>query len=569
MNNKLGSSSRLKSILINAVIVAALLLCVHTVYETNDDHTIAKMIVAGYPHVGFVNYYVCKFLIVIQKMLPGVNVFVYSQIVASYIAFAAILRIIMDTGSGKLKDVAAIALITVFSIDHYVSIQFTKTSALLITAGFLLILNRAIGEGYRTDYAEGVLLVVLGSAFRWNALMPTLGFLCAFVGIYVFIAVIEGVKEKNIKDKIVSLKPLLICAIVSTLALGCAYGVDKASRVANTSTDELRTAKEYSSLRARITDFPIDDLYYFYKEECDEINVDANDIQLIHKWLFDYDGAASVENLRVLSRLGKQASAERLTAVQCVKKCGHSIIRSFKQMDYTGWHLALLILISLLVLLACEPKEWIYILGFGGLALCEYLALYYMGRPVYRTLYIADIGAAIWLCYALARSGKFEKAISKLMTVMLVAACCIAVYSETGKLENRYRKVVHKIRPAELEEYFGTHSDSMFVCEVDGWNNAATYATPRCVSTNKKVNEVSTGGWSTLSPYQKARLEEYGMTNPVKDLINNDNAYFVGNARLEELKQYYNKWYGGEEFEIDFVLVDTIGGKKIWRIIKG
>lgn len=565
---KILKSNRFKSILINAVILTALLLCTHTVYETNDDHTIAKMLVAGYAHVGFVNYYLCRFLAVIQNMLPGVNVFVYAQIVSSCIAFAAILRIIMDRTSDRLLQIAAIALIAVFSIDHYVSIQFTKTSALLITAGFILIVNSAISKGSRIDYLEAVILIVLGSAFRWNTLLPSLGFLCAFVGVYIVVTLIEGIKEKNVKEKIAALRPLMYCGIVVIIAVGCAYGFDKASSAANTSTEQLRIAREYRSLRARITDFPTDDLYYMYKEECDEINVDANDIQLIHKWLFDYDGAASVENLRVLSRLGKEASAERLTAAECIKKTGRGIIRSFRQMDYTGWHLALLILISLLIVSAAEPKNWLYILGFGCLALCEYLVLYYMQRPLYRTLYIADIGAISWLLYVMAATCKKSKLLPRIMAVILIAACCLAVPSEAKKLENRHNKFVNKTRPVELDEYFEAHSDSVFVCEVNGWNNAATYATPLRVSTNLNENEVSTGGWSTLSPYQMERLASFGMTNPVKDLINNEKAYYVGNARLDELKQYYNKWYGSGDSDIEFIPVDTVGGKKIWRIIQ-
>ena len=237
-------------------------------------------------------------------------------------------------------------------------------------------------------------------------------------------------------------------------------------------------------------------------------------------------------------------------------------------MDYTGWHLALLILISLLIVCAADPKDWLYVLGFGGLALCEYLVLYYMQRPLYRTLYIADVGAMAWLMFTVAMVGKKSRPLPKVMAVILIAAGCLAVPSEAGKLENRYNKFVNKTRPVELDEYFKEHSDSVFVCEVNGWNNAATYATPLRVSTNKRENEVSTGGWSTLSPYQMERLASFGMTNPVKDLINNDKAYFVGNARLDELREYYNKWYGDEDSTVEFILVDTVGGKKIWRIVK-
>ena len=219
------SSNRFKSIAINAVVLTAFLMFAHTVYETNDDHAIAKMLVEGYAYVGFVNFYLCKTLITIQSMLPGINVFVCSQIFLSYIAFTAILRIIMDRSSSRLFNVVAIALITTFAIDHYASIQFTKTSALLLTAGFLLAMNYATARGHWTDCLESLTLIVVGSAYRWSTLLPSLGFLCAFAGIYAFVTLIEGDKTKKIKEKLVLLKPLKYCVIVVIIAQTILCGI--------------------------------------------------------------------------------------------------------------------------------------------------------------------------------------------------------------------------------------------------------------------------------------------------------------------------------------------------------
>ena len=564
---KILSSNRSKSLIINAVILTTILLCVQVVYETNDDHTIAKMIAAGYANIGFVNYYLCKALIGIQTLMPGVNAFVLSQIALSFTAFVVLLRLVMDKSESKLVYLVAVAAITLFSIDHYASIQFTKTSALLISVGFLLLLDSAIGNRHWLYYCEGALLVIIGSMYRWNTLLPALGYLCAFVGVFVVIALFDGT-QGSLKDKAPVFKQLAMCLLVVMVASGCGYGLNKFSARANTSTEQLKIAKEYSSLRARITDFPTDDLYEKYQDECDAINVDDNDIYMIHKWLFDYDGAASIENLRVLSSLGKQASTDRLTVTQVVKKCGKSIIKSVRKLDYTGWHIVVLALLSLLIILSTKPKNWLYVLGFGGLTLVLYLVLYYMQRPVYRTLYIADVGAMIWLLYVAATNSNTKHLITKIVAVLLVICCCVALPSEAMHLNKRYKNLVHKTRSSELDEYFDEHNDSIFVCEVNGWNNARTYTEPLRVSTNNNSNEVSIGGWSTLSPYQMNKIKKYGMTNPIKDLINNDKAYFVGNARLVELKTYYNKWYGDGENSIELIAVDTVGGKKIWRIVK-
>lgn len=561
-------SCRKKSIIINAVILAALLLCIHTVYETNDDHTIAKMIVGGYANVGFVNCYLCKILIAIQKLLPGINVFVLSQIFLSFVAFVVILGIIFERSKSKIIDVIAILVIAVFAIDHYAVIQFTKTSALLLTSGLISILDTSQNNKGKANYIEGVLLVILGTAFRWNTLLPSLGYLCAYLGVFVLIFLISGIKERNLKETAGALRMLIPCVIVLIIAVGLSVSVDKASSVANRSTEELRATREYSSLRARMTDFPVNDLYNNYTKECDAIGIDANDILLIHKWVLDYDGAATVDNLKVLSKIGKEASSDRLTIAQVIKKCGSEIIRSLKKKDYTGWHIAILILLSLYIIVTTKPRNWFYVIGFGALTICLYLVLYYMQRPVYRTLYIADVGAAMWLLYIATNNSDKIKISPKVIAALVIIVCCLALPMEAQRVERRYASTAHRTRPTELDEYFEQHSDSLFVCEVNGWNNAKTYETPLRVSTNAQSNDVSVGGWSTLSPYQMKHLKAYGISNPIKDIINNDNAYFVGNARLSEMKQYYNKWYSNGENNIEFIQVDTVGKKKIWKIIK-
>ena len=61
----------IKSIVINAVILIAMLILTDMAYETNDDYAIASRLAAGYPYVGFVNYYLCKVLIAVQRMIPA------------------------------------------------------------------------------------------------------------------------------------------------------------------------------------------------------------------------------------------------------------------------------------------------------------------------------------------------------------------------------------------------------------------------------------------------------------------------------------------------------------------
>ena len=72
--------------LLISLAVNGMLLLTDMAYETNDDFAITSRIVAGYPYVGFVNYYLCKALIAVQHAIPGVNWYVIMMIKPSNVS---------------------------------------------------------------------------------------------------------------------------------------------------------------------------------------------------------------------------------------------------------------------------------------------------------------------------------------------------------------------------------------------------------------------------------------------------------------------------------------------------
>ena len=62
------------------------------------------------------------------------------------------------------------------------------------------------------------------------------------------------------------------------------------------------------------------------------------------------------------------------------------------------------------------------------------------------------------------------------------------------------------------------------------------------------------------------KLAVYGLTNPIRDLIDNDKAYYIGNKRIGKLTEYYNKWYGGDGRRIYFEKRAEISGYTIWSV---
>ena len=90
------------SLAVNGLILALTFVLTDPVYETNDDYAIASRIVDGYAEVYFVNYYLCKVLIVLQSLFKTINVHVVSQMVGAFVAFTCIYKVILDAAEDRI-----------------------------------------------------------------------------------------------------------------------------------------------------------------------------------------------------------------------------------------------------------------------------------------------------------------------------------------------------------------------------------------------------------------------------------------------------------------------------------
>ena len=554
---------------INLVILIAVILCTHMVYETNDDYAIASRIADGYPEVNFVNYYLCRVLIRLQGLMPGINAYVAAQMFCSYVSFTCILKMIMDATDRRWVRIVAVLTIAAFSIDHYCTIQFTKTAALLIVAGLMILADSITRKRHAGYYIIGILLLYIGVAFRIDGLIAAIG----FTGLYLLKWLLEN-RRTVVKEGYFKPARLVLYVVLIALIGGC-YGFEHMSYKANIASDELKTYKEYSILRSAVVDYP---LYEYYEDNAaayEAAGFSENDLNLIDHWYFDYDGAASAENLEKIIEIDRSHERPSYTVSQAVKKFLKETKKSVLSLDFTGIHLLILLFLAIWMIVSLKPKHWLYVIATGGLTACMYLALYYMQRPEYRALYIADIGAAMWLLYTMAQSAGDQKdhsqahgkplAIIAAVTALAVVLLAVPLYRDCSSM---YNKVSKKVMPAELAEYLAENDDCFFVFGTQEKKSSASYITPwRPADTYTDRNCMGTGSWGTMSPYVLSKLASYDMTNPIKDLIDNDHAYYVGNKRIGKLTEYYNKWYGGDNSAIRMDKVANIGGFDIWRVV--
>ncbi|MBR0308771.1 MAG: hypothetical protein IJH92_07750 [Mogibacterium sp.] len=557
----------LVSLAVNALILAAVFYLTDLMYETNDDYSIAYKIATDYPYVGFVNYYLCKVLIAVQGLIPNVNAFMMSQIVTSFIAFTAVFRVLLERNDEVLEDVLAAAVIAFFSFDHYCILQFTKTSALLMAAGLLYVADAYTHRKNVLAYIGGFLLYFTGVCYRQMGMFPALSFVCLFM---FFWWILNG--REYFKGR----RPLAECALVLVIVvlLVAPYGFDKLSDSKNASTPELALGRQYQALRIKVTDYPVLDNYDKFKDEYEAAGISENDIATIDRFVLDYDGAASLENLQTITRINSAASSGHLTVKKAVKKFVKKTLKELKERSFTGMHVIALAAMAVFMLLVIRPRSWIYVIMIGGLTVALYIAIYYMQRTKYRAFYVADISAAFWLLYVIASEGRkpgpersgARKWMERILCVVMAAAVISFFPKEMRILAAKNAHNAETVETAEVTEYLENHPDSFYVVATSIQKYPAEYLDPLAVPTMPD-NQTNTGGWETLTPARMEFLESHGIYNPVKDIIDRPDCYFFGRYKMDMLKEYYNKWYGGDGKTVVFEKADEIGSYEIFRLV--
>ena len=460
------------AIAVNAVILFVVTMLSDVYYETNDDFAIAQQLSDGYPYVGFVNYFLCRFLIAIQGLSPNGNIFVLAQIFFSFVALTVILKVFISRSDRPIEIMLSGVICLIFSFDHYSSVQFTKTAALIMTSGLLVLADNHTNERKKSAYAAGFFLFFLGVAFRQKGMFPALSFAAGFILIWLILNRKERLTEGRAVKEVTL---IILCAIVSVVP----YGLDKLSDGINSGTAELKNAREYQAQRVLVTDYPLLKYYEQSEAEYESIGIDENDLTMINRWIFDYDGAASIDNLRAINAINEKYVKSSRSIVKSAKKAIRSSFYSLMEIDFTGLHIMIALMLVLVAMALCRPRTMVYIMFFAALTVVIYAAVYYMQRPQYRALYLSDESVAFWMMYAILtgekRAGTRAGFIMTGIAVVIIAAMTVPT---VRMLDASCRHSKSWVEDTDLLTYIEEHNENFYIGPTTTMGMPRSYATP-------------------------------------------------------------------------------------------
>lgn len=554
------------SIAVNAIILFAVMHYSQLMYETNDDFSISYNLLKGYPYVGFVNYYLCKILIIIQNIFGDVNIFVVSQIAVSYLAFTTVYKILLERSGKIFEAVFFTSVIVLFSLDHYCCIQFTKTSGLLMAVGLVYAVDAYISSRSLLSFLGGYLLYFLGVCYRQMGMYPALSYAGAFLLLWLVLNGREFFKGKRALREV---GMLLVIAVLFAMP----YGFDKLSDKMNASTPELAFAREYQAERVRVTDYPIFDNYETHKKEYDKAGIDRDDIRMIDRFALDYDGGATLENLKTINKINVPIISKQEALKEAATTFVEKTRGSLSKMNFIGMHIAVLAMVCALIILISHPRNWIYVPLIALLTVALHIYIYYNGRANFRAFYVANISAVMWLMYIAALAFRSDDANKwwrkwpgRIACVLISLTMFYFMPNGIDILKLGYEDDYNIVETQEMSEYLQKHPENLYIMPTPIQKYPRTLLEPLKPPTMQE-NCTNTGGWETLTPFRMEFLKKYGISNPIKDAIDNPKVLFFGKYKHKLFKTYYNKWYGSDTKKVKFEKVDEVGDIEIFRVI--
>lgn len=532
------------SVLMNALFLVLSLVCFHPHFEENDDVIISFILEgvygsAGEYHLVYINSCLGALLKTFYALIPLVKWYTLMQYLLLFIAFTAITWILSQkVNNGKLMAV----LFLLFSFyEGYVSLQYTKTAAIIVVAGYLLIFS-GLRQNKRGQLLLGGVLGLCGALYRFEIFLLVSVFMLG-VGLWELYCY-RGERKSVIRRGVITFASLFLLVGLLKYADWTNYQHDT----------NWREYMEFNEARTDLLDYQYDLLDYAeHGEQLSALDVSQNDAMLYLTWQFGDD------------RVFHQQLIADLLAIDNGKMIDIKMCKAFVENLYNEFftvNAAMLGGVLLLLWMITSDKKnkllWIYSLAVLCLSLCYFQ---YSGRWSHRIVFAA------WFAY-LAIMMLYSDVESK-QTMHGMAA--ILIFLNIGLLFTSvtvYRDYIRNEAKAEaLAEYTQSQKDYLYLIDTFTDQNSYKYDIFKVYESGCFSNRAYFGGWLTNSPIYRQVTKAFGYQNAYEALQKNTdgNVYLIDNCYPEEKLLFIEEHYG-EKLSLE--PFENVGGYQIYRVTK-
>lgn len=565
------------SLLLNSFVFTLFLCFTNLYYDMADSEIFSVYIAEGYYNIAFTNYFLCALCGFIQGFIYPINSFVVVELVLTLFSFIMITYVFSEKFGIVKSFLIMVFLYGFFGVNHYSTISFTLTPAILCAAGFLCLIHFCLKEKkWLFGSIIGIVLLCFASMYRFMVYEAALLVAGVFYITYCIIRFSRKGTKLTEKLKKIFNKKFIILFLVLILST---FLLNYLSSFINNSSEELRYANEYTALRSSVWDHRYID-YHIEKEAYDAIGVSENDLKMLEKMYMDDEGAFSVDNLKEIRKIREENNAENSSFVsifvEMVKVEVSDAIFAVTDKGMLIWAFVIAIVLFFFIM---RRRNYVVSIALTGLLLIIYYGLWISGRCLYRAVYGCVLCAIVFLIYSIdfnecrnwVKNLRKRKSFNIIVIVGTIAISAVMLplsfscnlhMEEMNTHFDGYNEVLSMIKENSDKKYMFSKGSS--VVTVDNYKNPLLISVPEYLE-----NTISFDGTYYRTPYSNQKVKEFGTDNLYSYIIDNENVFFIDSADVNYYKcfeTYLNEHYSkGKQIEME--LENTIGDYNIYSVV--
>ncbi len=536
------TGSRFGFALISNIITLVASLAIFTPFwEESDDVFISLIPEGAYgirdSHLVYPNVIYGKILCLLQSLAGSVRWNAVLQYLFLFAALTAFVYVIAKNKRGRF--LSCVILLAVF-FEVYVSLQYSKTSAVIAVACFLVLFELTKDKTISKKTVRSLAILSFICLFFSMILREEsflLGTLAA--GVFGICLVISDITGKEFAAKIRSYISFFAPVFI---LLAAAHFVNQSAY----STGEWGAFRQYDNARVQMTDFHHNALLFTdHGYELEALGLSENDALMLITWQFGDDGFVTPKLMDKISAIDRPAVNADL-----LKAFAKSIYDDILQFNTVV--LALILLTGLCIPLpTIRQKDHFPKLVIISQALLSAVILFwyqYSCRWSHRVVYALLMCVIFVLVYLLANVSdkEFDPALTICVSLILICAAL------TQKMGNEFDKREYERSAPEYEElisYMKDNKDKLFVADTFTLIDYGRYDVFSAAEPGQFDNLACVGAWTTNSPIERPITLRFGYSNPFDALMARDEKVILIDNCYPESKALYCTQHGdGKEY---------------------
>lgn len=496
------------------------------------------------------------FFLNICGSLPWYTILSYTWV---FMSLCLLSYVVLSHNRNRITWIIVNILILFFSFEGYMCMQWTKTSAIAMSAGMFAFVFPTKNKWVKVP---AIILFLIGAFIRTGNVQMVIGAWGVTFGM-LFIYHVLKKKYDLCKSFVINTTKVVILFVVFNVLLNITNNmlIEK--------SEELDIFNRWSSYRVTAQDYGIP-AYDENKEIYEKYDIIKEDLEFIYQWGFDVYNYELYENVALAkAEINQEDSLQKkgnnfAILLEKVFDSFHTFPMSFLKIDVFYCYIILVILL----MFYSKNKDGMYFVGFTfALLLVLNVYLFVNGRYLKHRV---DVGVIFCICLILLylfmhQTHEFVEKSMNNKIIFLILLCLIITPARTFT-DDRDTVPEEDISNNKIF-YANTAEDEHFYLFVNTrkYNDKKTYGFDIYDVPQKGLMK-NTFGLIMAPPKIQNAIESLGIEDPYLDVIDGTKMYLTtgeSTDMLNEILEYIKKKSGKS---INAVCVKSFLGKSMYRV---